>query len=234
VRWSVELVLKTEDPVWYVAYGSNLCAARFACYVSGGRPRGGARTYRGCRDQTPPRRDVGIRLAGGLVFAGASRVWGGGIAFYDPDAGGELMARAYQLDFGQLSDVVAQETWRPIGENLLLDDEFVSAGGARRAVPNRWPVPARSYDTLLHVGDRDGLPMFTITCLQGLEPAPPTAPYLRMMLDGLFEAFGGTADERADYLLRTPGVSPTWTASRLIGLCDNGAGVTEQVPRESR
>ena len=32
--------------------------------------------------------------------------------------------------------------------------------------------------------------------------------------------FGWSCDERARYLLRAPGVTPAWTASRLIELCD--------------
>jgi hypothetical protein len=206
----LSLVPRTEDPVWYVAYGSNMSAARFGCYVSGGRPPGTRRTYLGCRDSSPPRRDVGIHLTGGLSFAGSSTVWSGGIAFYDPQAGGELAARAYLLTFGQLSDVVAQETGHPVGNDLALDD----------GVDRRWQVPSRVYETLLHVGDRDGLPMFAITSLQDLNPRPPSAPYLRTMLDGLGETFGWTADERADYLLRAPGVAPAWSAARLVGLCD--------------
>jgi hypothetical protein len=47
-------------------------------------------------------------------------VWGGGIAFYDPAADGELAARAYLLTFGQLSDVVAQEARQPVGSDLAL------------------------------------------------------------------------------------------------------------------
>jgi hypothetical protein len=35
----LSLRLGTDDPVWYVAYGSNMNAARFGCYL-GGRPRG--------------------------------------------------------------------------------------------------------------------------------------------------------------------------------------------------
>ena len=201
----------TDDLVWYVAYGSNMRAARFNCYICGGRPRGARRTYLGCRDQSPPRRDVGIHLAGGLQFAGSSTVWGGGIAFYNPHGDGELAARAYLLTFGQLSDVVAQEAKRPVGS------DFALGGG----VDGRWPVDSRAYETLLHLDDRDGLPMFTITSLQNLEPTPPSAPYLRTMLDGLGEAFGWTTDERVRYLLRAPGVTPAWTVSRLIELCDD-------------
>lgn len=201
--------LRTDDPVWYVAYGSNLSAARFACYVSGGRPRGGSRTYLGCRDRTPPRRDVAIGLTGGVTFAGRSRVWGGGMAFYDPSADRGLAARAYLLTFGQLSDVVAQELRRPTGDDLPLGE-----GSGRR-----WPIRARTYDTLLHVDDRDGVPMFTITSSSKLEPTAPSAPYLRTMLDGLAETFDGTAQQRADYLLAAPGVTPTWTTSQLMDLC---------------
>jgi hypothetical protein len=62
--------------------------------------------------------------------------------------------------------------------------------------------------------------MFTITCLLDLEPTPPSAPYLRTMLEGLGEAFGWSCDERMRYLLRAPGVAPAWTATRLVELCD--------------
>jgi hypothetical protein len=205
----LNLLLATEDPVWYVAYGSNMNAARFGCYLSGGRPRGARRTYLGCRDQSPPVRDVGIRLAGGLTFAGSSTVWGGGIAFFDPRADGELAARAYLLTFGQLSDVVAQETRRPVGSDLALGS----------GVDRRWALPSAAYETLLHVGERDGLPMFTITSLQNLAPAPPSTAYVRTMLDGLGETFGWTADEQVQYLLRAPGVTPTWAAGGLLELC---------------
>lgn len=206
----MSLPLRTEDLVWYVSYGSNMRAARFGCYLSGGSPRGARRTYVGCRDPSPPRGDIGIHLAGGLTFAGVSTVWGGGIAFYDPYVDGELAARAYQLTFGQLSDVVAQECRRPVGSDLALADR----------VDRRWPVASRVYETLLHIDDLDGLPMFTITSVQDLEPAAPSAPYLRTMLDGLGEAFGWTADERVRYLLGARGVTPEWTTCRLVELCD--------------
>ena len=202
--------LATDDLVWYVAYGSNLHAARFNCYISGGRPPGAHRTYLGCRDKSRPRQDIRIRLAGGLTFAGESTVWGGGMAFYNPHADGELAARAYLLTFGQLSDVVSQEARRPVGNDLSLDS------GADR----QWPTSSHVYETLLHLSDRDGLPMFTITSLQNLDPTPPSASYLRTMVNGLGEAFGWTADARVQYLLRARGVTPSWSANRLAELCD--------------
>ena len=54
VPWSVESSLGTDDPVWYVAYGSNLRAARFTCYLAGGRPDGACRPTRAVA--TAPRR----------------------------------------------------------------------------------------------------------------------------------------------------------------------------------
>ncbi|CAN5229307.1 hypothetical protein BH11ACT6_BH11ACT6_57740 [soil metagenome] len=205
MNWS----LNNEDPVWYVAYGSNMSAARFTCYLSGGRPRGGRRTYTGARNQSPPRRDSAIRLPGGLVFAGESTVWGGGIAFYDTHAEGELAARAYLLTFGQLSDVVAQEGRRPVGTDLTLDHP---AG-------RRWVLPSQAYETLLHVGERDAVPMLTITSGVQLVPTAPSAAYLRTVLAGLGETFGWNVEQRVDYLVRARGVVPTWTADALAGLC---------------
>jgi hypothetical protein len=88
------------------------------------------------------------------------------MAFYHPHADGGLAARAYLLTFGQLSDVVTQEARQPVGSDLALD------GG----VGQRWAMPSGIYETLLHVGDRDGLPMLTITSLQNLEPRPRRLP----------------------------------------------------------
>lgn len=127
------------------------------------------------------------------------------MAFYNPSACGQLAARLYALRFGQLIDVVAQEIWRPVGSDL------VPGAGVGRG----WALPSGVYETLLHVGDRDGMPMFTLTSTRDLTPATPSAPYLRTVLEGLRETFDWTADQRADYLLRAPGVAPGWTVEQL-------------------
>jgi hypothetical protein len=132
------------------------------------------------------------------------------MAFYNPYTDGELSARAYLLTFGQLSDVVSQEVRRPVGNDLSLDS----------GVDHQWPTKSHVYETFLRLEDRGGLPMFTITSLQNLDPTPPSAAYLRTMLNGLGEAFGWTEDARVQYLLRSRGVTPTWSASGLAELCD--------------
>ncbi len=83
--------------VWYVAYGSNLSAERFSCYLQGGQPPGAAFTYPGARDQTPPRASKAVWLPGSVYFATESQVWGGGRALYDPDAPGKAAARSYLI-----------------------------------------------------------------------------------------------------------------------------------------
>jgi hypothetical protein len=217
-RTHVNLCLETDDLVWYAAYASNMNSERFACYLAGGRPRGAQRTYEGCRDQSPPHHDLGVHLDGGLVFAGTSTVWGGGVAFYNPDVAGRLAARAYLITFGQFSDVVAQELRRPVGSPLPVDGR----------TGRRWSMRSHVYETVLNVGERAGLPMLTITSLQTLKPAPPSAAYLRTMMGGLTETFDWGPDAQARYLMKAKGIEPTWTAERLAELCEfrtcSGAG----------
>ncbi len=91
--------------VWYVAYGSNLSQERFGYYLRGGQPPGAQRSYPGCRDQTPPRAVVGVRIPGRIRFGGVSLVWGGGLAYLDPEADGEVVARGYLIGVDQLDEV---------------------------------------------------------------------------------------------------------------------------------
>jgi hypothetical protein len=199
----------TDDPVWYVAYASNMSARRLHCYLEGGRPPGARRTYQGGRDPSPPTRDVALTLPGALVFAGRSTVWGGAMAFYDASAEGEIAARGFRVTFGQLSDLVSQETRQPVGRDLTPAQE---AG-------RPWPTPTGIYESVEYLGDRQGGPMFCLTTRRALDPAPPSATYLRTILVGLREAFYWTPHESARYLLRARGVAPTWSADQIAALC---------------
>ncbi len=97
------------DNLWYAGYGSNLSRDRFACYVQGGAPIGAHHRYVGCRDKTLPRSTTRLELAGRLTFRGESTIWGGGLAFLDPDVDGVVVARGYLITIEQLEDVEAQE-----------------------------------------------------------------------------------------------------------------------------
>jgi hypothetical protein len=209
------------ERIWYVAYGSNLALERFTCYVAGGRPRGGARVYPGCRNQDPPQKSAAVTLPGGLVFAGASKVWGGGSAFYNPSAPTQLAGRAYLLTPDQLGDVAAQEMWREPGGPFALE---VAA-----LVPDLDRIhtmgPGR-YETLIRLGELDGLPMFTVThgTVADLDPVAPTAPYLRWIATGLTESHGWGIDRVITYLHAAAGVQLGWTQGALRSALEGDAG----------
>ncbi|MGC0272172.1 histone deacetylase [Pseudactinotalea sp. Z1739] len=186
------------DEVWYVSYGSNMSRQRLLCYLKGGCPPGGARTYPGARDPSPPTEAVAVHLPGRIYFAGHSLTWGGGMAFYDHHEPGPTPARAYRITVGQFADITAQEMRRePVANGPL---EQLLAGGltdsSHRVGPGR-------YETLVDVGARDGLPMLTFTSPGGLDRAEhvaPTAAYLAMLTQGLREGHGWSDERIAVYL----------------------------------
>ncbi|WP_166971170.1 DedA family protein [Brevibacterium atlanticum] len=177
--------------VWYVSYGSNMARDRLACYLQGGRPPGAHVTYPGARDQTLPRKEAGVELPGRIYFAGASTVWGGGMAFYDPALPGPTPAKAYLITAEQFADVAAQEMHRrpapgsPL-ETLVFD---LPVGASHSLGPG-------GYETLLVVDDVDGVPMVTFTAPHGsaeVEHTQPSEPYLAMLRTGTAEVRDGAA-----------------------------------------
>jgi hypothetical protein len=203
------------ERIWYVAYGSNLAMARFRCYLSGGRPSGGSREYVGCRDPSEPTRTVGVEVPGSLVFAGASGVWAGGMAFYDRAAPGVTACCAYLITTEQFADVTAQELRRPPGGDFARD-----LTGLLPDVESMVTTGPGLYETVIRLGELDGAPMFTITHhdVAGLPPAAPSAVYLRWISIGLREAHGYDDARIARYLVAAPGVSDTWAESEIAAL----------------
>jgi hypothetical protein len=187
--------------VWYAAYGSNMSRARFDAYLRGGRPQGAQRTYPGARNPSPPVADEALWLPGRVYFALESKVWGGGMAFYDRDAEGETPGRAYLLTVGQFSDVAEQEMHRAPSSDLAVADAV--AAGEHRYGPGR-------YETLVCVGERLGHPVLTLTAPWRMGDMPfnaPSLPYLRMLASGLMEAHGWDAGRAAAHLVSLPGAA---------------------------
>ena len=201
------------DRVWYVAYGSNLGEDRFRCYLVGGRPDGGTRTYEGCRDPSDPAGCFSLEVSGALVFAGESGVWGGGMAFFDPDGPGSVACRAYLVTPEQFADVAAQEMrLEPGGEFAqALASVLPDLGELHRMGPGR-------YETVVRVDTRDGIPLLTVTNhdIQGLALAAPSAPYLRSIATGLREAHGWDDARIASYLAAAPGARESWTSAAVL------------------
>lgn len=197
--------LPTSGEVWYVSYGSNMSTARLAAYLEGGVPPGGNRNNPGARDGSPPRRSVPVDLPGAVYFAGDSRQWGGGVAFYDHDAqepgrGAPTAARAYLVTAQQFADVAAQEMYRVPQEGDPLEEVVIGGfdGGRHHVGPGH-------YETLVGVGRLDGAPMLLFTAPHGIdhvEHTQPAAAYLSMLADGLMDSHGWTENEVAAYFAR--------------------------------
>ncbi|CCH33307.1 histone deacetylase [Actinosynnema sp. NPDC047251] len=192
--------------VWYVSYGSNLYADRFACYLRGGVPVGAAHAYPGCRDGSPPRAVREVEAPGGIYFATRSPVWGGGRAFFDPGLPGTAAMRGYLITTGQFADVVEQEMYREPGPEI--DLTTVLAEGRDQRGPGR-------YDTLLRLGEFAGHPALTFTApwsAGDVEHTAPSGPYLKMLRDGLCESHGWTTARAAAYLA---GRTTFWTGPEV-------------------
>jgi hypothetical protein len=184
--------------VWYVSYGSNMSADRFACYIEGGVPPGGTRENPGARDRRLPARTIPVDLPGTVYFAGDSPQWGGGVAFYDHAAPGRAAARGYLVTAEQFADIAAQEMYRaprdrdPLAELVLAPLD----GGRHQVGPGR-------YETLLEVGRHEDLPLLTFTAPHGLdhvEHTRPTEAYLATVRDGLRQSRGWDDERIASYL----------------------------------
>lgn len=187
-----------EPQVWYVSYGSNMSRARLGCYLEGGCPPGATTTYVGARNPAAPVEAVPVDLPGRLYFAGDSPVWGGGVAFYDPDVPGPTAARAYRITAQQFADVAAQEMHRIPEEGDPLEEVVI--GGLPE---ERHTAGPGHYETLVEVGQRDGLPMLTFTAPHGWESvphSPPSEAYLAMLAEGLADSRDWDARQVDDYL----------------------------------
>lgn len=190
--------------VWYAAYGSNMLPDRLGYYLRGGRPPGGRRTYPGCRDGSDPAAVAALRISGGLYFAGESKAWTGGMAFLDDRLPDRTPAAAYLLTAGQFADVAAQEMYREPGTDLPLGE--VLATGRSRLGPGR-------YETLVRVGERDGLPVLTFTAPWRAHERPwsrPAAAYLGMIAAGLARTHRWPLGRIVDHLAGLRGVRGRW------------------------
>jgi hypothetical protein len=193
--------------VFYAAYGSNLSAERFACYIAGGTAPGANRALPGARDRRPPESWHALRLTGHVYFYGHSRTWGGAPAAFEPavrDAapGAEVFARAWRLAWDQLEDVMAQENGR-VTCPLDVEPAALVTGYSMLAGPGR-------YDRLICVGALEGLPVVTFTAPEPPESVTPTAPslaYLSHIVTGLRETFALGDPVIVDYLGRAPGAT---------------------------
>ena len=199
--------------VWYVAYGSNLSAARLAAYLAGGCPPGSTRAHPGARDGRLPTRSEPVDLPGTTYLAGWSERWQGAVAFYDPATPGFTAARAYLVSVGQLVDIAAQEMHRVPRDDDPLEQVLLGGG-----MPESHQAGPGRYETLLRVGALEGRPLLTFTAPLGAAPldtgvspgaeqgdGSASPAYLATMATGLRESRGWTPDRVGAYLATLTG-----------------------------
>jgi hypothetical protein len=163
--------------VWYVAYGSNMVPERLGCYLAGGTPPGATRRYLGARDPSPPRRSLPVTVPHRILFAGVSRVWGGGgVAFVEARAtpGTATPAVAHLLTIEQLADLVEQENGGEAPGPQL---------GHLPGAGERHELTFARYDLLVGLEPIEGLPAVLLTSSRPPlrnDPSPAYAEMLRL------------------------------------------------------
>ncbi len=135
---------KSDDYVWYAAYGSNIDEERFLCYLEGGTLKANGRYYSGCDDKTRWI-DEDIALYPGTVYSSNhSSSWNGkGVAFYDEKERmnllkGTAFMKLYKIRRCQLEQIQDQEgnydSWygRTAAVGIHVDDVPVYTFTSRR------------------------------------------------------------------------------------------------------
>nr|WP_306432924.1 histone deacetylase [Streptomyces harenosi] len=153
-----------------------------------------------------------MELTGAMYFATESPVWGGGRAFYDPQATGRMLARAHLVTADQFADIAAQEMYRAPNTDLDLV-EVLTQG---RAV-----LGEGRYETLVCAGQIEGMPVLTFTAPWGMNDVqwvPPSAAYARFLAAGLLSTGAWELDAVASYVAACPGAAGHWTQQSIIDL----------------
>ncbi len=164
------------------------------CYIKGGRPRGSAKQYLGCRDKRDPIESRPMPLNFELYFAGQSNTWPrreedsdvpGGIAFIrqNPERGPTL-GRIYLITDEQFNDVVLQENDKtPEGNRYV--PAFEQLVRQRELPLDDDPL----YGKILNIGSEEGHPILTFTTGRHLTLNEPSESYLKEIAAGIGETY---------------------------------------------
>lgn len=164
----------TSEHLWYVAYGSNLSAARLQEYLDS------------CREPARPLRTRTTTIPHRLFFAHHSIRWRGGPAFVDPDVDptAGTLATARLLDRRAFLDVLAMENGVAVGS---LDGASLPQRPGARAL-----VADGRYGLVVAVPSPDGRDAFTFTTAE--RPLPratrPGPDYVDVIVSGLVADHG--------------------------------------------
>ena len=183
-----------SEKIVYVSYGSNLYSARFNVYITGGKIEGNTRTYLGCQDKTLPEWKKAYVLNGSIIMAGTSSLWGGGVAFYNPDGEGQTLASGYLISVEQFNDIVSQENGGEAGGITINFEELLQNGEANIG---------GKYGKIIYLWSENSIPLVTFTygdSFHKLTFNPASNSYLDVIRRGLKETFKMGKKEIETYL----------------------------------
>jgi succinyl-diaminopimelate desuccinylase len=211
-----------EQPkyVWYATYGSGIWKNHFMHSITGEHSPEDLRDYVGCKDKTPPKKEVFVSLPHQFYFAGDcpqhNKYGGGGCIFIDPksDSVANTVSRAYLISTEQFAEIVAQENFH----KGTLDLPFAEAAHKGHATI---PSCEGEYNELVYCGEREGYPIFSITASHKDELAAPSPAYISMLCKGLSESKNIDQQEAIDYLLNAPGVAGFYHKKDLARMFDD-------------
>ena len=182
----------TTNPIWYVAYGSNLLADRFESYILGCGDDAVWGGHRGSADATLPAGDRQVVVPHPVYFGGHSRRWNGACCFCPVEPLGDdrlpVVGRAWLVTWGQMVDIVAQENGLPTSA-ATLPDLVPEPGAAVRVLDG-------VIDLLLGMDDIDDHPACTLASSNLPPAAPPSPSYRQVLAAGMAEM--GLAPEVAE------------------------------------
>ena len=159
-----------QDLVWYACYGSNLLKERFLHYLQGGTCRFNGRTYRPCRNPSPPLDCRPFAIPHDMYYGNQKSSWGpGGVSFLDASRPGEAFGRVYLITQEQFEHVHEQETNN-----------------------SRW------YDMTVELGSLNGIPVRTFTNHAWREGTQPGEMYLHVIHLGLKETYPAMSEQEVE------------------------------------
>jgi hypothetical protein len=173
-----------------LGYGSNLCEERFLSYINGGEFRWGGSRSNGCTDKTPPEASKPLRIPHNLYFAASSTYWqNGGIAFVS------------------LKEEPEKINWT-LGRMWKIKREQYREIKIQEGI---W------YKHELLLGDKDGIPILTLTHKENLTTYhKPSAGYLMTMVSGIREIHTLPDEGIVQYLIGKPGVEGNYDKAELL------------------
>ena len=205
---------------WYASYGSNLSRERFMCYIEGTKPKYAKQKQSGCRDRNGPMGDEKIVIPYDLYYAEHSSKWDGGVAFISSEKNKKIktLGRMYLITVEQFIDVMLQENAKdPSDFYVLLDLDKVKE-------KEKYDTGLGWYGSILYLGDKDGIDIFTITTASGHKKSdyrPPGENYLRTIIEGLRETYDMPDPEILAYFKNSDGIKGNLTDEWLMGVIES-------------